>query len=154
MLKQCSTCNSKQLIDVTNISDETVNYQCWMTETNNKGYKSTERKRVNSSVSGFILKFAISFWSYAAHVHRVQVQQNSFRLIKDSLHDSEIALLIDFSENFVLKDSVQIQPHTFDIINRQSSTKESVTRLNLIQFHLLLICLMIVEKLLQQFKHT
>ena len=63
MLKQCSTCNSKQLIDVTNISDETVNYQCWMTETNNKGYKSTERKRVNSSVSNFILKFAISFWS-------------------------------------------------------------------------------------------
>lgn len=53
------------------------------------------------------------FLTYAAHIYRGHVQQSAFKQVKEELAENENAFLIDFSENYVLKDGIDNQASHF-----------------------------------------
>ena len=114
MMRNCASCKDKTFLDISICqTGSSIGYHKWATDTTDGGFKTTVRKRIECSTGDFVKILETSFWDHAAHLYRIYVQQSSLKLIKGSLHDKEVVLLIDFSENYTLKDGIETQASHF-----------------------------------------
>nr|CAI5852643.1 unnamed protein product [Callosobruchus analis] len=116
----CSVCQSRKIKYDTAKDGSIVKYPQWERKTEiieKSGNKIKVTKNVKREQEGTIKtlvnKFETALKELKRHVHYIKTQYKNYRICIDGLSENEIALHIDFSENYSCKYFEQVQSHHF-----------------------------------------
>lgn len=129
----CSECHSKKIKYDTTKNDHIVKYSQWERKSevfkkSGKTVKVTKniKEETVSTVKTLIEKFEETLKEFKTHVYNIKTQYRNYRACIDGLSKHEIALHVDFSENYNCKCFQEIQSHHFGGSRKQVSLHTGV----------------------------
>lgn len=130
MYRRCSVCFNKEEISFTvPENDFATFYYKWITKnvnrTDKKGrnivVKITEKEKIYCTAKEIIELVKHDLLQFSVHCYKVWHQHTTFREITTALLENEVALLIDWSENYVCKHKEEVQSVHFGASKKQLS---------------------------------
>lgn len=129
----CSACQSKQTIFDTSKDEIIVKYPQWVSKTemiekSGKKIKVTKnvKEEMKSTGKALMDKFETTLKEFKRHIYYIKTQYRNYRTCIDELAINEIALHIDFSENYSCKYFEEVQSHHFGGSRNQVSLHTGV----------------------------
>ncbi|XP_025828833.1 uncharacterized protein LOC112904017 [Agrilus planipennis] len=129
----CSVCLSKTTNFDTSKDEIIVRYSQWISKTEviekaGKKIKVTKNVKEETESTGKALmeKFEITLEEFKRHIYYIKTQYRNYRKCIDELTTNEIALHIDFSENYSCKCFEEVQSHHFGGSRNQVSLHTGV----------------------------
>ncbi|CAH0397863.1 unnamed protein product [Chilo suppressalis] len=133
MSGNCFNCQQTKLKYDTTKNDLLVSYPQWVRKTeivekSGKKMKVTKniKEEVKSKVENLIDAFEETLKNFKRHVYNIKTQYKNYRACIDRLTEEEIALHVDFSENYNCKLHEEIQSHHFGSSRNQVSLHTGV----------------------------
>lgn len=129
----CSKCYLRKIKYDTTKDETIVKYTQWerkieIVEKLGKKYKVTKniKEEKQSTGKSLIDEFEIKLQEFKRHVYYIKTQYRNYRACIDRLSEEEVALHIDFSENYNCKHFEEIQSHHFGGSRNQVSLHTGV----------------------------
>lgn len=140
LLRECSKCKNSSILYNDYDENLTIQYFKWLnlnqayfdkkTQTT-KFTKKIAKAAKQVKVSDFVQQFECQLKSFMCHSARIGHQNNFIKTLKESLQPNELILHCDFSENYSLKYSQEIQSYHFGGSRQQITMHTSVAYSNL-----------------------
>jgi hypothetical protein len=112
-LRDCQVCQEFVAYNLHGITSRTIRYMQWEKVINEQGFKVTRcSQKIDSSINVVSL-FQKALEEYAIHQYTFTHQYREIRLVKDNLARGDLALHVDFSENYGSKVSMEVQAAHF-----------------------------------------
>lgn len=129
----CSVCQSKTTNYDTSHDKIVIKYPQWLTKTeviekSGKKIKVTKsiKEEKESTGKDLIDKFEATLKEFKRHIYYIKTQYRNYRKCIDDLAINEVALHIDFSENYSCKFFEEVQSHHFGGSRNQVSLHTGV----------------------------
>lgn len=126
MYNKCTSCKAKKPLLNVEVTDESecswLEWQCKQyeyTKQNGDGTKNSQitKKYVNETRTGtlseLISLFTTELLLFKTHFFNIHYQYSKYREVIDNLHENELGILVDFSENYQCKLFCEIQAMHF-----------------------------------------
>ena len=136
MYRQCQRCKNKDIsvIPGPDTSNEQISYYQWIskkevrTDKNNKTIevKFTKKERLQSTVEKLVDKAKCMFPDYLRHVYNVSHHFLRLKELKTLMQSNEVIVIVDFSENYICKQSSEVQSAHFGASKQQVSLHTGV----------------------------
>jgi hypothetical protein len=111
--RECEGCRGKTAHDPSRMVADNIRYRRWEKTTNNDGFSSVQCVDKEDSAFGVAQLFEKSLTSYALHFFTFCHQYREIRHVRDCLLPGDLALHVDFSENWTCQFSSTVQASHF-----------------------------------------
>ena len=139
MFRQCNICNDKML-EYTESNDENteVSWYEWCTRDERRSkqgqdgiekvytVKVTVKEKRTGTLKSLKEQFHKCFHEHIQHKFNISHQYDEMKKIKENIKENEIALVIDFSENYACKIENEVQAHHFGASRKQATLHTGV----------------------------
>lgn len=128
MYRQCKSCLQKLEFDLKGNDDSKVNFKQWIQENEQRLIKGkdaivkvTKKVTIECSLKDLVEKLVTRLFDIGPHIYNIHQHYKAMKSLRQSMSYNEVMIHMDFSENYVIKHSEEVQAMHFGASKKQIS---------------------------------